>query len=408
MYVCTSSVQCQLVTYERLLLPPDYSRNMRSVQRFWPLVILLSLLQENRAKVRYEHQHTQTNTNEEERKLQQGGTEPEIDLNVDELCSCSSCSDNAMITRPTGDYTCSQRIMGLITNYRLSEDAACRRIAKTEFVEECGPICDPDVCDGRGAISEEEVTSKTYCSCDSCTSAVWNRMAKDASCGSRISFLMDFKGKPSAQACYEVAGVEFPNECGACNPQVCNEYDHSTGASTSNPTSLTVETNQGEALASTSVNENSPQQVQPQEGNVDDIPLTPEFPLYCFPDYSERVRFENVWGKYTVEIKEGNNCGPSDNRFSRNVVSVDDDEIKLQFKNVDGEWEASEVRVLLPQEEMPFHYGEYTFSVKSIQVIDSTNGAVVDTVLPVSLIIGLFTWDATEDYATHEVRISQF
>ena len=61
------------------------------------------------------------------------------------------------------------------------------------------------------------------------------------------------------------------------------------------------------------------------------------------------------------------------------------------------------MRVLLPQEEMPFHYGEYSFSVKSVQVIDGTTGVIVENgVLPVTLILGLFTWDATEDYARHE------
>lgn len=49
---------------------------------------------------------------------------------------------------------------------------------------------------------------------------------------------------------------------------------------------------------------------------------------------------------------------------------------------------------------MPFLYGKYSFSVKSIEVIEA--GSVVSNILPQSLILGLFTWDATEIYAIRE------
>ena len=104
----------------------------------------------------------------------------------------------------------------------------------------------------------------------------------------------------------------------------------------------------------------------------------------------------------------GNSCGPSGNVFSRDTVSLqantdtNKDELKLEFKKVGNNWEASEVRVLLPQAEMPYHYGNYSFSIKSVNVIDSSTGTVLDNALPVTMILGLFTWDATEDYAIHE------
>ena len=75
-------------------------------------------------------------------------------------------------------------------------------------------------------------------------------------------------------------------------------------------------------------------------------------------------------------MKEGDTCGPGGNRFTRNTVSVSsDDELTLEFKKVDGAWEASEVRVIMPDLEgggiKKFQYGKYRFHLKSLAVIDS-------------------------------------
>jgi hypothetical protein len=109
-----------------------------------------------------------------------------------------------------------------------------------------------------------------------------------------------------------------------------------------------------------------------------------------------------VWGKYTVEVKEGRSCGPGDNEFTTDTVSVDNNELKLQFKKGDSGWEGSEVRIILPEDEMPYTYGTYSFSVKKVAVLDASTSAVIDTVLPQSLVLGLFTWDDTEFYEIHE------
>jgi len=101
-----------------------------------------------------------------------------------------------------------------------------------------------------------------------------------------------------------------------------------------------------------------------------------------------------------VEVKEGF-CGPSTNTFSTNTVSVDNDELTLEFKKVGNIWEASEVRVILPDNEMPFPYGTYSFSIKSVSVLDASS-TVISQVLPDNLILGLFTWDTTESYAIRE------
>ena len=102
-------------------------------------------------------------------------------------------------------------------------------------------------------------------------------------------------------------------------------------------------------------------------------------------------------------MKEGDTCGPGGNRFTRNTVSVSsDDELTLEFKKVDGAWEASEVRVIMPDLEgggmKKFQYGEYRFHLKSLAVIDSNTNQIVSTVLPKDLVLGLFTWDPTEKY----------
>ena len=365
--------------------------------------------------------------------------ENNIDLNEVSLCGCASCYDRGEsgYTTRTGEVTCAQRIRGLMmlantagtttttttTNNNnnnsakaMSEGAACTRVAKEEFAEECGLICDADMCDGRLQERDSSGTTtttataaaaeKTFCGCQTCTTDVWLTMAGEFSCGARVSYLTDFRGQKNVEACRQVGGVEFEGSCGKCNPDTCPRADPSSMSAEDPvmPTTVTASTNDFTALE----NSNHPfsNQVQQQsQSNVNQIALTPDFPLYCYPEYNQRMQYENVWGKYHLEVKEsGNKCGPSDNLFSRDTVEVleNNEELKLQFKKVGNQWQGSEVRVLLPQEEMPYHYGEYSFSVKSIEVIDTTTGEVVDTTLPVTIILGLFTWDATEDYATHE------
>ena len=349
--------------------------------------------------------------------------ENNIDLNDVSLCGCASCYDRGEsgYTTRSGEITCAQRIRGLMmpsssinndNQAMLSEEAACTRIAKEEFAEECGLVCDADMCDGRRQEPDSSGTTttastaaaaaeKTFCGCQTCTTDVWLTMAGEFSCGARVSYLTDFRGQKNVEACRQVGGVEFEESCGKCNPDTCPRADPSS-MSAEDP--VVTSTNDFTALE----NSNHPfnNQVQQQsQSNVNQIALTPDFPLYCYPEYSQRMQYENVWGKYHLEVKEsGNKCGPSDNLFSRDTVEVleNNKELKLQFKKVGNQWQGSEVRVLLPQEEMPYHYGEYSFSVKSIEVIDTTTGEVVDTTLPVTIILGLFTWDATEDYATHE------
>jgi hypothetical protein len=62
------------------------------------------------------------------------------------------------------------------------------------------------------------------CGCSGCTDAVWERDAGDFKCGARIEFLqVAFANTyPTEEdACRRVAGIEFPDICGPCDPASC-------------------------------------------------------------------------------------------------------------------------------------------------------------------------------------------
>jgi hypothetical protein len=82
-------------------------------------------------------------------------------------------------------------------------------------------------------------------------------------------------------------------------------------------------------------------------------------------------------------------------------------ELKLQFRYSNGAWMGSEVRVLRSNGKR-FQYGTYQFRVKSISVRDSTTNLQVSYALPVSLVLGLFTWDPVKPFGknfNHEIDI---
>ena len=141
--------------------------------------------------------------------------------------------------------------------------------------------------------------------------------------------------------------------------------------------------------------------------------------VYCFPKYNKRERYTNTFGgTYIIEAKDGQRgpCGPGDNAFTSDTVSYDTatQELTLEYKKIGSSWKASEVRLLKSKTDPTFGYGTFTFSVKSVSVYDESNN-VISSALPPDLVLGLFTWDTTEDYASHEnwnhevdVEISQW
>ena len=64
----------------------------------------------------------------------------------------------------------------------------------------------------------------THCGCNSCTQAVWNTIATDASgsysCGARIEWLQSVQGYSEASACTKVF-TEFPTVC-LCDAVSCS------------------------------------------------------------------------------------------------------------------------------------------------------------------------------------------
>jgi hypothetical protein len=147
--------------------------------------------------------------------------------------------------------------------------------------------------------------------------------------------------------------------------------------------------------------------------------LYAETDLYCYPPYMDRVHWTNVWapsssapsssdGGYIVEVKEGTYCGPGNNHFSSATANIfsdesDSDLLVLQYKMVNGRWEGSEVRLVLPDSLMPFKYGTYSFSIRNVTVLsDGGNTATGANSLSEDLVLGLFTWDDTERYDVHE------
>lgn len=174
--------------------------------------------------------------------------------------------------------------------------------------------------------------------------------------------MISTKGYSTADACRTVA-TEQPAICGGCNPNTCTVVSPSTPSSGKSPKEL-----------------------------------------YCFKPLSQRKKWTNVWnGKYTVEVKSSNNpCGPSNNLFSDDAVSLSNNELTLQFKKAQGSWVASEVRVMLPRKRQPFSYGTFKFSIKSVSVINRATGRTLQNYLGKDFAIGMYTWDPTEDYSIHE------
>eukprot|EP00934_Nitzschia_sp_Nitz4_P003868 Nitzschia sp. Nitz4//scaffold135_size62275//59//478//NITZ4_006342-RA/size62275-processed-gene-0.13-mRNA-1//-1//CDS//3329535539//3858//frame0 len=64
-------------------------------------------------------------------------------------------------------------------------------------------------------------TESSSCYCESCTTSVLEQMADGHTCGNRMAWLQEAMGLSEVDACQVVAGVEFPDECGACDPTKC-------------------------------------------------------------------------------------------------------------------------------------------------------------------------------------------
>jgi len=321
------------------------------------------------------------------------------------MCGCPDCTPS-VFDKKAGQYSCLERIQYLIFTEQLTEEQSCSRVAN-EFRDICGK-CDTASCQASLTVPERDVeqppdripvsagetsneivyaqtssttylinreTTNFHCECASCTEDIFDSDANGHSFSSRVEYLLTNPTRYPTEkdACRQLARVEFPNRFQQCDPENCK-------INTSPAATATTFQNTASSRAR-------------------------EMDLYCFPPAASRTTYENVWGDYTIQVKsdpQGLPCGPGENFFSnKETVSRQGNELKLQYKKVGNQWLSSEVRVLRSDSER-FQYGTYAFSVKSVRVVDSVTNSLVSTVLPQSLVLGLFTWDPTEDYAIHE------
>ncbi|GKY90744.1 hypothetical protein MPSEU_000047300 [Mayamaea pseudoterrestris] len=76
------------------------------------------------------------------------------------------------------------------------------------------------------ASRQRHLQSRSYCTCPSCDTDVWNAQAGSSTCGKHRNTLAQTMSNKNA--CREVANA-YPDACGACNPDTCHD-DSSSGA----------------------------------------------------------------------------------------------------------------------------------------------------------------------------------
>lgn len=294
---------------------------------------------------------------------------------TNDYCTCQSCTDTVW-NRTAAGYSCGDRIRYLERDEKHlypTETDACFRVADIEYPDICG-ACDPLSCDGRTPPPPKRTA---FCGCSSCTLSEWKHRgsAEDLSCEARVTWLLthDDTVESEADACRSIAACPA-----ACNTDTCDDGDSSN----------TTTTGEG---------------------------------LYCFPpEGPDRVTYMDVWGgNHVLQVKEdAEPCGPGWNRFSRDTVTFDtnNNQLTLRFEYREGLWMGSEVRVLLPGEEPFYTYGTFEFSVASVLIRDIETDAILsEDELPISLVLGLFTWDDSDDFSVNEnwnhevdIEISRF
>jgi hypothetical protein len=123
-----------------------------------------------------------------------------------------TCTSSVLETDTGNGVTCYDHIQWLMEARGRDELYACDSVARKSFPSECGG-CNP----GTGA---PFVDYNFDCSSSLCTSTVLNTEAPTlgATCGERISHLIEVDQWSEQAACNQVAQVEFPSECGGCVP----------------------------------------------------------------------------------------------------------------------------------------------------------------------------------------------
>jgi len=143
-------------------------------------------------------------------------------------CAVAFASDNGDcdLSAIAGDYSCRNRVMDLLVNRTYDEDDACTVVAD-QYPKACGGcscetvlnITFPYTCSSSNSSSSDTQVDTTgddeECPC---THAVLTTEADGYMCGDRMNYLIDTQNNTELEACKQVGQVEFPTECGGCNP----------------------------------------------------------------------------------------------------------------------------------------------------------------------------------------------
>ena len=143
-----------------------------------------------------------------------------------------TCTFSVLETDTGNGVTCFDHIQWLMDVRGRDQLYACDSIGRKSFPSECGG-CNP----GTGPLA---IDFDFDCGSSLCTSTVLNTEAPvlGATCGDRISHLVEVDQWSEQAACNQVAGVEYPTECGGCVPMTPAPTPVPTPAPTPAPTPL--------------------------------------------------------------------------------------------------------------------------------------------------------------------------
>jgi len=128
-------------------------------------------------------------------------------------CGMSTCNSSVWATFADG-FTCGDRILWVMGQPGATESSACEQVGRVEYPDQCGG-CDPTQ---DNALSPSPSPPPPPCGVSTCTSTVWATLAGGFTCGDRIAWVINTHGESEATACERVGRIEFPNECGGCDP----------------------------------------------------------------------------------------------------------------------------------------------------------------------------------------------
>lgn len=105
----------------------------------------------------------------------------------------------------------------------LSQERACYQIGHDEYPEDC------KFCDSQHCILDDPA-DHFHCGCPTCDDAAWDADAGGEKCGARIMFLQNTLDMERRKACEQVGFLEYPTQCGSCDPNTCGTATRGSGA----------------------------------------------------------------------------------------------------------------------------------------------------------------------------------